>query len=65
MSSAVPRATSVKVRPVTGVGFSKYWPFTGGTHSPPMKILQKVIAGQVRLFLVGKPAGHPGSPAAR
>jgi hypothetical protein len=36
ISSAVPRATSVNVRPVTGVGFSKYWPLTGGTHSPPM-----------------------------
>ena len=37
MSSAVPRATSVKVWPVTGVGFSKYWPFAGATYSPPMK----------------------------
>jgi hypothetical protein len=37
MSSAVPRATSVKVSPVTGVGFSKYWPLAGATYSPPMK----------------------------
>jgi hypothetical protein len=22
--------------PVTGVGFSKYWPVAGGTYSPPM-----------------------------
>ena len=29
-SSAVPRATSQNVWPVTGVGFSKYWPLTGG-----------------------------------
>ncbi len=36
-SSAVERATSVKTWPVTGVGFSKYSPFTGGTHCPPMK----------------------------
>jgi hypothetical protein len=31
------RAISVKVSPVTGVGFSKYPPLAGGTHSPPMK----------------------------
>jgi hypothetical protein len=37
MSSEVPRATSVKAWPVIGVGFSKYWPFTGATNSPPMK----------------------------
>ena len=37
-SSAVPRATSVNVSPVTGVGFSKYWPLAGGTYSPPMKL---------------------------
>jgi hypothetical protein len=36
-SSAVPRATSVKVSPVTGVGFSKYCPLAGATYSPPMK----------------------------
>jgi hypothetical protein len=36
-SSAVPRATSVNVSPVTGVGFSKYRPFAGATYSPPMK----------------------------
>ena len=36
MSSAVERATSVKILPVTGVGFSKYSPLTGGTHWPPM-----------------------------
>jgi hypothetical protein len=36
-SSAVPRATSVNVWPVTGVGFSKYCPLTGATYSPPMK----------------------------
>ena len=38
MSSAVPRATSQKVLPVTGDGFSKYWPLTGGTHSPPIQL---------------------------
>ena len=37
MSSAVPRATSQKVLPFTGDGFSKYWPLTGGTHSPPIQ----------------------------
>ncbi len=36
MSSAVERATSQNVLPVTGVGFSKYCPFVGFTHSPPM-----------------------------
>ncbi len=37
MSSAVPRAISVNVLPVTGEMFSKYSPFSGATHSPPMK----------------------------
>lgn len=37
MSSAVPRATSVKVWPVAGDGFWKYCPLTGATQSPPMK----------------------------
>ncbi len=37
MSAAVPRATSVKVCPVTGLGFSKYSPFAGGTYSPPIQ----------------------------
>ncbi len=37
MSSSVPRATSVNVWPVIGVGFSKYWPLAGATYSPPMK----------------------------
>jgi hypothetical protein len=36
MSAAVDLATSQNVWPVTGVGFSKYSPPTGGTHSPPM-----------------------------
>ena len=36
-SSAVPRAISVKVLPVTGVGFSKYWPCGGATYSPPIQ----------------------------
>ena len=35
-SSAVERATSVNTSPVTGVGFWKYSPLVGGTHSPPM-----------------------------
>ena len=35
-SSAVPRAISVNTAPVTGVGFSKYFPLAGGTCSPPM-----------------------------
>ena len=38
MSSAVERAISVKVCPVTGDGFSKYSPLLGGTNSPPMKL---------------------------
>jgi hypothetical protein len=37
-SSAVERAISVKTSPVTGEGFSKYWPFTGATYSPPMML---------------------------
>ncbi|MCY1226149.1 hypothetical protein D9M72_383710 [compost metagenome] len=37
MSSAVPRATSQNALPVTGVMFSKYWPLTGATHSPPIQ----------------------------
>ena len=37
MSSAVPRPTSAKALPVTGVMSSKYWPLTGGVHFPPMK----------------------------
>ena len=36
MSSDVERATSQNGLPVTGVMSSKYWPLTGGTHSPPM-----------------------------
>jgi len=36
-SSAVPRATSVNVWPVTGVALSKYRPPAGGTYCPPMK----------------------------
>ena len=38
MSSAVPRAISVNGWPVTGVRFSKYWPLTGATNSPPMQL---------------------------
>ena len=38
MSSSVERGTSLNGCPVTGVGFSKYSPPTGGTHSPPMKL---------------------------
>ena len=37
MSASVERGISQNVCPVTGVGFSKYSPPTGGTHSPPMK----------------------------
>ena len=37
MSSAVPRAISQNTLPVTGDGFSKYWPLTGGTHWPPIQ----------------------------
>ena len=38
MSASVERGTSQNASPVTGVGFSKYSPPTGGTHSPPMKL---------------------------
>ena len=38
MSASVERGISQNVCPVTGVGFSKYSPPTGGTHSPPMKL---------------------------
>ncbi len=38
MSSAVPRATSQNTLPLTGEGFSKYWPLTGGTYSPPIQL---------------------------
>ncbi len=36
MSSAVPRAISQKVLPVTGLGFSKYW-LDRGTRRPPIQ----------------------------
>ena len=38
MSASVERGTSQNACPVTGVGFSKYSPPIGGTHSPPMKL---------------------------
>lgn len=37
MSSDVPRAISVNGRPLTGLGFSKYWPRVGGTYAPPIQ----------------------------
>ena len=37
-SSAVERGISQNAFPVTGVTLSKYWPFAGATHSPPMKL---------------------------
>ena len=37
-SSAVERGISQNGRPVTGVMFSKYWPFAGATHWPLMKL---------------------------
>ena len=37
-SAASERGTSQNAWPVTGVGFSKYRPPTGATHSPPMKL---------------------------
>lgn len=36
MSAAVPRATSVKGWPITGVVSSKYAPSIGSTNCPPM-----------------------------
>ena len=38
MSSAVPRAISQKTLPLTGERFSKYWPLTGATYSPPIQL---------------------------
>ncbi len=38
MSSAVERATSQKTLPLTGEGFSKYWPLTGATYVPPIQL---------------------------
>jgi len=38
MSSSVERATWQNTLPFTGEGLSKYWPFTGGTNLPPMKL---------------------------
>ena len=38
MSSAVERAISHSLAPVTGVGLSKYWPRTGAIHLPSMKL---------------------------
>ena len=35
-SGAVERGIEQNGRPVTGEMFSKYWPFTGSFHSPPM-----------------------------
>jgi len=37
MSTSLPRATSQKTWPVTGVTFSKYCPLAGGTYSPPIQ----------------------------
>ena len=37
-SSAVDLATSVKGWPVTGLMFFMYWPLTGATQCPPMKL---------------------------
>ena len=37
MSSADERGTLVNTLPSTGEIFSKYSPFTGATHSPPIK----------------------------
>ena len=53
MSSAVPRATSQNVSPVTGEGFSKYWPLTGGD---PLAADEVVVAGL---------EGHHGAVRAR
>ena len=36
ISASSDRATSQNVWPVTGLGFSKYRPVVGATHSPPM-----------------------------
>ena len=38
MSSAVERAMSQTCWPVMGVMLEKYWPRTGATHLPPMKL---------------------------
>ena len=38
MSSTDERGTFVKTLPSTGEIFSKYSPFTGATHSPPIKL---------------------------
>ena len=38
MSSAVLRAISQNGLPLTGDGFSKYWPLTGATRSPPIQL---------------------------
>ena len=38
MSSAVERATWHRTLPETGLILSKYWPRTGATHLPPMKL---------------------------
>ena len=37
-SSAVDLATSQNCLPVTGLTLGMYWPFTGATHVPPMKL---------------------------
>ena len=37
-SSAVDLATSQNGLPVTGLTLAMYWPLTGATHLPPMKL---------------------------
>ena len=37
-SSGVERATSQNGLPLTGLMFVMYWPLTGATHLPPMKL---------------------------
>jgi hypothetical protein len=43
MSWASERATSQKGLPVTGLMFSKYFPFAGATHLPPMKFSYRFL----------------------
>src|SRR5678815_787053 len=63
-SSCVERATSQRGCPVTGEGFMKYWPFTGGTYSPPIQLSYLERIG-IRLLNLEAPNGSVASPPGR
>src|SRR5699024_12807147 len=52
-SSCVDRATSQNTFPVTGLMFSKYFPFAGGTYSPPIKLSYRSAKLTSEPFVLG------------